>query len=68
MLTSKKKVKSVYIFLSLSVENMLRVAGRYEIKKEVEYSTIDLFLNDPSAEDNRPIKYHSKIKEDPGRL
>lgn len=46
---------------------MLKVASRYEIKKEIDYAKVDLFLNDPSLEDNRPIKYHSKVKEDGGR-
>lgn len=46
---------------------MLKVAGRFEVKKELDYSVIDFFLNDPSTYDNRPIKYHSKIKIDDAR-
>ena len=66
-LLTKKPVRDIYIFLNLSIENMLKVAGRFEIKKELDYSVIDFFLNDPSTDDNRPIKYHSKIKMDTGR-
>ena len=32
-LARKKAVKDIYIFLNLSIDNMLRVAGRFEIKK-----------------------------------
>jgi hypothetical protein len=61
---AKKKVRDIYIFLNLSIENMLKVAGRFEVKKELDYSIIDFFLNDPTTIDFRPIKYHSKIKID----
>lgn len=30
---AKKKVKDIYLFLNLSIENMLKVAGRFEVKK-----------------------------------
>lgn len=44
---------------------MLKIASRFRIKKQVDYSVIDFFLNDPTTSDKRPIKINSKIKKDP---
>ena len=32
------------------------------MKKEVDYSQIDFFLNDPCGVDGRPLKLHSSYK------
>jgi hypothetical protein len=40
------------------------VANRYRIKKEVEYTHFDFFLNDPTTDDQRPVKLHSKFITD----
>jgi hypothetical protein len=63
----KIPVRFLYMFLNLSTENMLKVASRYEVKKAMDYSTLDFSLNDPTTEDNRPIKYHSRYKADRDR-
>jgi len=41
--------------------NLLKSADRYKIKKEVDYSQIDLFLNDPCDYQHRPYKYNTKV-------
>lgn len=58
------KDRDIYLFLNLSVENMLKVATKYRIKKEVDYTFIDFFLNDPTSSDQRPLKLNSKFKSD----
>ena len=60
----KKPVKDLYLFLNLSIDNMLKVASRYEIKKMIDYSNLDFSLNDPTTADERPIKYHSRYRQD----
>ena len=60
----KKPVKDLYLFLNLSIENMLKVASRFEIKKAIDYSNLDFSLNDPTTIDDRPIKYHSRYRQD----
>ena len=40
---------------------MLKVAEKYGIKKEIDYPQIDIFLNDPTGSDDRPLKYNSNV-------
>jgi hypothetical protein len=56
--------REIYLFLNINVDNLLRVANKYRIKKEVDYTFFDFFLNDPTTKDDRPIKLHSKCKSD----
>lgn len=56
--------RQIYLFLSLGTNNLLRVANRYRIKKEVEYTHFDFFLNNPTTDDLRPIRLHSKFISD----
>ena len=51
----------MFIFLSASVENCLKNAAKYQIKKEIDYSLIDLYLNEPTGTDSRPLKLHSDL-------
>ena len=60
----KKPVLDLYLFLNLSTMNMLKVASRFEIKKAIDYSNLDFGLNDPTTPDERPIKYHSRYRQD----
>lgn len=52
------------MFLNLSTTNRLRMAAKFRIKKEVDYSNVDFFLNDPCGKDYRPLKLHSSFKND----
>jgi len=51
--------KKIFFFMRLSIENRLKLAAKYQIKKEIDYSQLDLYLNDPVGEDNRPLKLHT---------
>lgn len=42
----------------------MNVAKRYRIKKEIDYTFIDFYLNDPIGKDQRPLKYASSVKTD----
>lgn len=53
------KDERIFLFLNLSVENRLKMACKFEIKKEIDYSLIDFYLNEACTEDGRPIKVHS---------
>lgn len=55
------KDKTIYIFLNLSNENRLKMASRYQMKKEIDYSIIDFYLNEPTNKDWRPLKFHSEM-------
>ena len=57
--------RRIFLFLNLSTTNRLRVAARFRIKKEVDYSSVDFFLNDPTGKDYRPLKLHSAFRGDP---
>ena len=37
----------------------MRLAAKYQMKKEIDYSIVDFFLNEPKGYDNRPLKIHS---------
>lgn len=63
----KKPVRDLYLFLNLSIDNMLKIASRFEMKKAVDYSNLDFGLNDPTTQDDRPIKYHSTYRQDKER-
>ena len=52
-------VRDIYLFLNLSIENLLKVAARFMVKKELHYSILDMSLNDPSTSDGRPFRFHS---------
>lgn len=43
--------REIYLFLTISTENLLRVANKYRIKKEVDYTFFDFYLNDPTTKD-----------------
>ncbi|CAM6002103.1 unnamed protein product [Sphagnum balticum] len=52
----------VYLLLHLSTENLLRLAMQFRIKKEVDYTALDFFLNDPSNSAMRPYKLMPDIR------
>jgi hypothetical protein len=56
--------KDIFLFLSLTSENYVNLAKKYRIKKEIDYTFIDFFLNEPSSDDHRPHRYSSEIKTD----
>jgi hypothetical protein len=66
-LVPDKPVQDIYLFLSLSTENMLRAGSRYAVKKEIDYSIFDFHLNDPTTRDQRPVRLHSELKGDKRR-
>jgi len=39
--------RHIYLFLNIGLDNLLKVATKYRIKKEIDYTYIDFFLNDP---------------------
>lgn len=53
------KDERIFLFLNLNIENRLKMACRFSIKKEIDYSLIDFYLNEAYTEDGRPIKAHS---------
>lgn len=53
--------RALYILLYLPDSSMIKAANKYHIKKEVDYTQIDPFLNEPMDEANRPIRYHSSV-------
>jgi len=57
--------KTLYIFLNLSLDNRLKIATHYRMKKEIDYSLIDFFLNEPTGKDQRPLKLHSMMEHYP---
>jgi ABC-type uncharacterized transport system permease subunit len=59
---AEKKHEVIYILVTQTTENLMRSADRHRIKKQVDYSQIDLFLNDPCDYSNRPYKFNSQIK------
>jgi hypothetical protein len=40
------------------------VAVKYQMKKEIDYSLIDLYLNEPTDKTGRPLKLHSTQESD----
>lgn len=56
--------KDIYLFLTISPKNLLSLAKRYRIKKEIDYACIDFFLNEPTSKDERPIRLNSALKPD----
>ena len=65
ILKEKKGEKAVYFLISQSIDNLMKLASRYKIKKEVKMSYIDFHLNDPLDKYERPLKYHTSLKESP---
>ena len=55
-------MKDIYLLLNLSSENMLKVAQKFKIKKNIDYTSFDFYLNDPTLSDERPIKMNSIFK------
>ena len=41
---------------------MLRVGQKFKIKKRIDFTSFDFFLNDPMLTDKRPIKMNSMFK------
>ena len=56
--------KDIYLFLTVSPQNLLNLAKRYRIKKEIDYTCIDFYLNEPTSKDDRPIRLNSALKPD----
>ena len=56
--------KDIYLFLTVSPQNLLNLAKRYMIKKEIDYTCIDFYLNEPTSKDERPIRLNSALKTD----
>ncbi len=42
----------------------MKIANRYRIKKSIDQTNFDFSMNDPSTQDERPIKLHSSLKVD----
>ena len=57
------KDKKLFFFISLTFENRMRLATKYEMKKEIDYSVVDFFINEPFSADQRPIKLHSDFTQ-----
>ena len=58
------KDKKLLFLINLSFENRLRLATKYEMKKEIDYSVVDFFINEPFSPDQRPLKLHSSFTQD----
>lgn len=58
--------KDIYLFLTVSPQNLLNLAKRYRIKKEIDYTCIDFYLNEPTSKDERPIRLNSALRIDNG--
>ena len=43
---------------------MMKVADRYRIKKSIDQTNFDFSLNDPSTQDERPIKLNRALRVD----
>lgn len=56
--------RSIYLFLTMNTQNLLRVANKYRIKKEVDFTSFDYYLNDPTTSDSRPVRLNTKFKTD----
>ena len=56
------KNRCIYLFLKLSLDNLYRVALKYRMKKEIDYSLVDFYYNQASA-NHRPVKNSSYLKE-----
>ena len=54
----------IYVLLTLNPENLMRVASKYRIKKELDYTAIDFYLNEAVSEDQRPVKTNSVVRSD----
>ena len=50
--------------MTITQDNLLKMGSNYRIKKEIDYTSFDFFLNDPSSSDQRPLKLNSQVKED----
>lgn len=48
---------AIYFLLSQSTDNILNLAARHEIIKELNMVEIDFTLNEPSDRRGRPIRY-----------
>ena len=53
--------RDLFIFISQTSENLVKVAERHRIKKEIDYTQVDLFINDPRDKAERPYKVNSEI-------
>ena len=42
----------------------MKTAALYKMKKEIDYSIMDFYLNEPYGKDLRPLKLHSEQKHD----
>lgn len=51
----------IYILLSQTTENILKSADHFRIKKEIDYSQIDLFMNEPVDELQRPYQNNTAL-------
>ena len=58
----KNKKKSFYLLLSQKIKNLIRAANIFQIKKQIDYAQIDLYVNDPTDRKGRPVKFNSMFK------
>jgi len=63
-LGTETKVRYIYLFLNLSQDNLMKIGNRYRIKKSIDTTNFDFSLNDPMAEDFRPLKLHSSFRKE----
>ena len=47
--------------MSMNDEQLIKVANKYNIKKEIYYSSVDPYLNIPTDRRLRPMKMHSGV-------
>lgn len=52
---------AIYFLLSQSTDNILNLAARHRIIKELNMEEIDFTLNDPSDRKGRPIRYQPEL-------
>ncbi len=55
----------VYFLLSQSNQNLMKMADKVELKKEMDMRDIDYTINTPTDKKGRPIKFNSYFKSQP---
>ena len=51
----------VYILIKQNISNLMKAADRFKIKKQVDYSQLDLFMNEPVDKLGRPFQNNTQI-------
>jgi hypothetical protein len=54
-----KDKKYVYFLISQNMVNLMKLADKYNIQKEIGMTEIDFCVNDPMDSSGRPLKYNS---------